>query len=660
MKDTIEKLQKSIIVKYGIALSIIALLSTLAFYTLGSALKESHHTAEIVNISGKQRMLSQHIALNIYRIHNKLFITHTNEDKHEIYYELRENIAEMENANKKLSTGNLSDDNSYMLSSKIKEMYFGDMNLSARVHEYVSLASEVSMNSTHKDIDSLLLKIDVLSKNILVDLDKVVKQYEKEGTEKLSKMYFMETTAWITTILILLLEIIFIFQPLTRKIVTLEMDNNATMQHLEDTVALRTLHLKELNNQLSNLAFHDPLTGLKNRLNLERDIELALEKSKEHHSAFALLMLDIDWFKKVNDEYGHDVGDMVLKEVSSILQSSVRDNDKVYRAGGEEFVILLNRVSYENAVKIAQQIRSLVEKHVFSIENKQFSKTVSGGIYHSSVCDADDVAQVLKFADEALYKAKTGGRNRIVSSSDRSAMAILDKKYTPSATLTFADKKFNKLINVKLENNINLCYDPEKLLKNEEHFANKIYKEDLELLLNAPKNSTKENPYSTTIRVKNENNEVSIYRVELYEVNDTTLLYMQESLSLAENISDRVLIQNLHAMLENTNDFIYFKDRYHAFTGASKTLVSITSAMSREELIGKTDYELFDRNLADTYFKLEREVFDKKLSVSQELQPIVDNNGNKGIVDNRKYPIHDELGNIIGLFGIARVVKDSN
>ena len=111
-------------------------------------------------------------------------------------------------------------------------------------------------------------------------------------------------------------------------------------------------------------------------------------------------------------------------------------------------------------------------------------------------------------------------------------------------------------------------------------------------------------------------------------------------------------------MLENTNDYIYFKDRNHVFTAASKTLASVTSVQSRAELVGKVDYDVFEKELADKYFKLERQIFDEEIAVAQDIQPTVDNDGNKAWVDNRKYPIYDEHGEIIGLFGIARIISD--
>jgi PAS domain-containing protein len=111
-------------------------------------------------------------------------------------------------------------------------------------------------------------------------------------------------------------------------------------------------------------------------------------------------------------------------------------------------------------------------------------------------------------------------------------------------------------------------------------------------------------------------------------------------------------------MMDNSDDFIYFKDANHVFTAGSKTLVDVTSVEDRSEFYGKIDYEVFDKEYADEYFKLEKAIFNEDIDVAREYQPTLNIEGEKGWVDNRKYPIKDESGNIIGLFGIARVISE--
>lgn len=125
--------------------------------------------------------------------------------------------------------------------------------------------------------------------------------------------------------------------------------------------------------------------------------------------------------------------------------------------------------------------------------------------------------------------------------------------------------------------------------------------------------------------------------------------------------SDRDALFNspsFRAMMENTNDFIYFKDRNHVFTGASQTLVSVTDPSQHwSDLIGQTDYDVFPEEYADIYYRLEKQVF-AGIAVAQEIQEYQTNDGVKGWVDNRKYPIRNSQGEMTGLFGIARVVTD--
>ena len=137
-------------------------------------------------------------------------------------------------------------------------------------------------------------------------------------------------------------------------------------------------------------------------------------------------------------------------------------------------------------------------------------------------------------------------------------------------------------------------------------------------------------------------------------------LTLQDAKSLPRTLDDAATTANFVAMMENTNDFIYFKDRNHVFTGASQTLVSITSpAKHWTDLLGQTDYDVFPEEYADLYYRLEKQIF-AGVAVAHEIQGYRSNEGLQGWVDNRKYPIRDEQGDIIGLFGIARDITDQS
>ena len=135
-------------------------------------------------------------------------------------------------------------------------------------------------------------------------------------------------------------------------------------------------------------------------------------------------------------------------------------------------------------------------------------------------------------------------------------------------------------------------------------------------------------------------------------------LRLQDAKSIRQPLGDQPLMSNFKAMMESTDDYIYFKDRNHVFTGASQTLVALTSPSEHwTDLLGQTDYDVFPEEYADTYYQLEKQVF-SGVQVAHEIQETLDNDGNKGWVDNRKYPIKNEEGEIVGLYGIARVITE--
>jgi len=415
IKSSVQKLKTDITIRYAIALFLIAVLSTFAFFFLHSAIKDSDSTAYIVNVSGKQRMLSQHIALDVHRIHISLLHHRKDKQLHNNISRqlLLKHIQEMLVASKMLSSGELLNNQNVELSPEIYEMYFGKMNLTQRVAQYTSTAKKILEIFDYQQAHDVVKFINLQSEPLLVDLNKVVRQYEVEGEKRLSEINQLEIIVWVSTLFILLIVAIFIFQPMVQYIVKLTEAEERSIENLQHQVEIRTLHLQQANNKLEDLASHDPLTRLRNRLNFEQDLEEIVRQYIKHHAPYAVLMFDIDWFKNVNDDYGHDVGDLVLVEMAELLKNTVRKEDKVYRIGGEEFVILLNRVSFEDATKRAEKIRKAIEVHVFNTNESKLKKTVSGGVYHSSLKEIKDLKTILKLVDGALYESKSKGRNRV-------------------------------------------------------------------------------------------------------------------------------------------------------------------------------------------------------------------------------------------------------
>jgi len=154
----------------------------------------------------------------------------------------------------------------------------------------------------------------------------------------------------------------------------------------------------------------DSLTGMNNRLALNMYAEREIKLAKRHQKSMAMMVVDLDHFKKVNDEYGHLAGDEVLKQSAAAIRSAVRETDQVFRYGGEEFVILLNEADLDNAMNSAERVRKSIASASASIEGKTLAITASIGV--SSLNEKDDFTSMFERADKALYQAKNSGRDQ--------------------------------------------------------------------------------------------------------------------------------------------------------------------------------------------------------------------------------------------------------
>jgi len=161
--------------------------------------------------------------------------------------------------------------------------------------------------------------------------------------------------------------------------------------------------------ELERLSATDSLTGAWNRLPLERTADVEIKRALRYHHPISLLFFDIDHFKKINDTYGHAVGDDVLKEVIDIVRARIRESDTVYRWGGEEFVIMATATDHPSATILAENLRELIETHEFPEVGRV---TISLGV--AEYLPGDNLEIWLHRADKAVYAAKAKGRNQVV------------------------------------------------------------------------------------------------------------------------------------------------------------------------------------------------------------------------------------------------------
>ena len=171
------------------------------------------------------------------------------------------------------------------------------------------------------------------------------------------------------------------------------------------------------NAQMSiEMAITDALTGLHNRRYMETHIGTLVEQAVVRGKPLTVLVLDIDYFKSINDTYGHDAGDEVLREFALRIRKSIRGIDLACRYGGEEFVVVMPDTDVGIAARVAERIRRQIAGHRFLIDRgaRSIEVTISIGIAARQSPD-DDAVTLLKRADEALYRAKRDGRNRVVA-----------------------------------------------------------------------------------------------------------------------------------------------------------------------------------------------------------------------------------------------------
>jgi len=180
---------------------------------------------------------------------------------------------------------------------------------------------------------------------------------------------------------------------------------------LQDELREKNRQLEDVLLRVEHLAITDPLTKLFNRRRFETALENEFKRTMRYGSPNSCLMIDIDHFKEINDEYGHHTGDVVLKETADIIKSCVREIDTVARWGGEEFIVLLPETKKEEASVVAVRILKVIAGHHFSLITKKL--TISIGVAGVPDPTIDTAEKLIQTADLALYEAKSKGRNRI-------------------------------------------------------------------------------------------------------------------------------------------------------------------------------------------------------------------------------------------------------
>jgi diguanylate cyclase (GGDEF)-like protein len=202
-----------------------------------------------------------------------------------------------------------------------------------------------------------------------------------------------------------------------RTLVRLNLEYERLVSRLQALITEKeqlTEQLKRANLQLTELAATDPLTSLPNKRAFDEALMRDIARAKRHSIKLALIMVDVDYFKRVNDTHGHPAGDEVLRALSSLLRKSLRTGDLAARYGGEEFILLLPGADRDGGVLVAERLRRSLEATTVDLPSAKLKVTASFGVAQLEAPDAP--ADLIARADGALYAAKRGGRNRVVFS----------------------------------------------------------------------------------------------------------------------------------------------------------------------------------------------------------------------------------------------------
>jgi diguanylate cyclase (GGDEF)-like protein len=168
-----------------------------------------------------------------------------------------------------------------------------------------------------------------------------------------------------------------------------------------------------MSQKFEKQAMHDPLSGLLNRRGMREKLQQEFDRSQRYSNDLTVMMCDIDHFKAVNDRYGHDRGDEIIKSLGALFKSGLRKQDALARWGGEEFLFLLPETNGNQGMLLAEKLRSEIEKTQYKHDDKTFNVTISFGLHQ--IASTDTINQAITKADTNLYKAKEQGRNRCIA-----------------------------------------------------------------------------------------------------------------------------------------------------------------------------------------------------------------------------------------------------
>lgn len=370
-------------------LAFIALLIAASVLAIDHIAAEESLMTELGETGYRQQLLSERI------VHLTLEYAATKDAsaRENVVSMLEQSLNEFDKTHQLLIRGQLHNGHVVEFSEKIDDIFFGPpvyLDEQARIFIY-NTREVLSRDWTPGLISSFYF--NELRNATLSDLNQSLEilgdQYSANGRERIIRLRIIVASLLGGIIIVLFGVGFFVFKPLFQRITDQE-------------------------QELKRLAFTDPLTNCQNRRSFLSSAEIEFERSRRYKHSLSILFLDIDYYKNINDSFGHAVGDLAIKQLTKIFLDSIRDSDILGRLGGDEFGIVLQESNLEKATLIAEKLRVNVEKFVCSGELSEVKLSISVGV--ASLIPSDiNAYDILKRADQNLYKSKNAGRNRVIA-----------------------------------------------------------------------------------------------------------------------------------------------------------------------------------------------------------------------------------------------------
>lgn len=369
--------------------ALIAILITASMVIIDYIAAEEAHMVEVNDIGGRQRMLSErtvHLLLE--------YAVEKNPDaRGQIIKLIEDSLQTFDKAHQLLIRGQLSDNETVIFSDSIDNIFFDGP-------EFLDLKARIFIYNTREVLDRewspglissyYLIQLREASKQDLhTSLDALATQYTANSKSRITRLRVIVAILLGGIVVILCLVGVLVFNPMFKRIEAQELE-------------------------LHNLAFIDPLANCHNRRSFLDNADTAFERSRRYKHTFAILFIDIDRFKDINDNYGHAIGDEAIREMTRICLENIRDSDILGRIGGDEFGVILQECGLGYATQTAEKLRERISNHIVSSKLGTIKFSISVGA--ATVKDSDtNVGDTLKRADRNLYKAKRTGRNLVIA-----------------------------------------------------------------------------------------------------------------------------------------------------------------------------------------------------------------------------------------------------